>query len=840
MKEAAIATFALGAALKATLVFAAAGLLLAALRRAPASLRHFAGSLTLAGALALPLLGFALPSWELALLPAPAPAAEPVILPATADAAYEADEAVESNGPLAEAARVEHVGYGVTVTAEAEPPPPPPVRVNWTLLAISVWAAGAAFLLSRLLVGIVRMRRLIADSEPASEEMIAAAREAAEALSIESRATVHVSDGTRVAITAGFRRPVLVLPREAAKWSPERTRLVLMHELAHVIRRDWIALIAAEIAVALYWFHPLAWALARQTRRDGERAADDLVLTAGTKPSVYAGHLLAIVRSLKADPAAEPLPAMGAARPSQFEARLRAMLSGAVSHRALGPSQARLAAVMLAAALVTVAALSPWGKSADAAIASSGSAALASLDGADLEGESEAASEEKSTCESKQEKKGEVVTVTAEAMSDSETGEEWSAEPSAEPHATPEPEFVYAISPEPSGTTKLPTGFVQASKKKSKYKSSGDDDHYDRGMSLHRDGDYDAAIQQFQLSLEEGYKPAASAYNIACGHALKGDADEAFAWLKKSALLGFEVYPYAKNDDDFDGIHGDPRWRQLAKMAREWESEGEKVRGQEAERRYADMLSNPATTGDDLYDTGMELHKSGRYDTAAKAWQAAAAKGYRPGTSYYNVACAYSLAGDTDRSLHFLRKGVEEGFDGVDSIARRDEDLDNIRTDPRFPAILEMAKKLELAPWGGRYKGKTVKWDWTGEEGWGESAKEYEAFAHANPQIGRAWFNLGYAKLKIDEPRGAIAAFHKALDLSYRRSTTMYNLACSYARDNQKDAAFSWLNKAMDTGFKPDGMLRHDEDLDNLRGDPRYNELLRRARAMENAKKYED
>jgi beta-lactamase regulating signal transducer with metallopeptidase domain/tetratricopeptide (TPR) repeat protein len=844
MKEAAIATFALGAALKVTVVFAAAALLLALLRRAPASFRHLAGSLTLAGALALPFLGLAVPSWELALLPAPAAAAEHAAIPY--EAADESKfEAVDSSGAeeessAAEPAAVEQFGYGVAVTTNAEPPPPPPVRVPWTPIALTIWGLGSAFLLARLGVGIVRMRRLIAQSEPASDEMVAAAHEAAQSLGIESHAAVLVSDETRVAITAGLRRPVLVLPREAAKWSPERMRLVLMHELAHVVRRDWAALIAVEVAVALYWFHPLAWALARQTRRDGERAADDLVLTAGTKPSVYAGHLLAIVRSLKADPAAEPLPAMGAVRPTQFEARLRAMLSGAVSHRALGAPQARLAAATLAAAIVTVAALSPWGKTADAAInGSEGSAVLASLDGDFSEASSES-TETKSSCNGKsksKEKQEAAGAATVSAELDTPEAEDVDAEAPPDLSDTPEPSFVYAIAPE-APSTPMPTGFVQASKRK--HKSKGNDDHYDQGMSYHRDGDYDEAIAEFQRSIDENYKPAASAYNIACGYALKGDADSAFTWLKKSALLGFEVYPYAKNDDDFDGIHDDPRWRQLSKLAREWEQEGEKVRGQEAERRFADMLSNPSTSGEDLYDTGMELHRAGRYDAAAKAWQAAAAKGYRPGTSAYNVACAYSLAGDTDRALQFLRKGVEEGFDGVDSIARQDEDLDNIRTDPRFPAILQMAKALQLGPWGGKYKGKTVKWDWDGEEGWGESAKEYEAYANANPQLGRAWFNLGFAKLKIDDAKGAIAAFHKALDQNYRRGTTMYNLACSYARDKQKDQAFSWLNKAMDAGFNPHGMMRGDEDLDNLRHDPRYAEVQRRARNIEWSEKDED
>jgi hypothetical protein len=65
----------------------------------------------------------------------------------------------------------------------------------------------------------------------------------------------------------------------------------------------------------------------------------------------------------------------------------------------------------------------------------------------------------------------------------------------------------------------------------------------------------------------------------------------------------------------------------------------------------------------------------------------------------------------------------------------------------------------------------------------------------------------------------------------------MYNLACSYARLDQKDKAFDWLFRALESGFDGDGMLRSDDDLENLRGDPRYRKALEIARARENAEK---
>jgi len=86
-------------------------------------------------------------------------------------------------------------------------------------------------------------------------------------------------------------------------------------------------------------------------------------------------------------------------------------------------------------------------------------------------------------------------------------------------------------------------------------------------------------------------------------------------------------------------------------------------------------------------------------------------------------------------------------------------------------------------------------------------------------------------------PEAAVEAFGKAFSLGYRKPTTLYNLACSHARLDQKDTAFDYLFKALEAGFDAAGTLRGDEDLDNLRDDPRFRKALEMARAR---KKSED
>ena len=116
--------------------------------------------------------------------------------------------------------------------------------------------------------------------------------------------------------------PVLLVPDEASGWEDERRRLVLLHELAHIRRWDWLTQLLAHVACAVYWFNPLVWLAARQMRIERERACDDLVLSSGARASDYAQELLALAAGLS-DSRLSTLVAVPMARRGVLEDRLR-------------------------------------------------------------------------------------------------------------------------------------------------------------------------------------------------------------------------------------------------------------------------------------------------------------------------------------------------------------------------------------------------------------------------------------------------------------------------------------------------------------------------------------
>src|SRR5262249_51182160 len=157
---------------------------------------------------------------------------------------------------------------------------------------------GAFWVLARYAAGTRRVAGILARATPIEDAgTLALVREVAARHGLRRAPRLLMTPETSVALTAGVRNPVVLLPEEPWKWTPERKKLVLLHEMAHVERRDCLSLVLVAAATAAYWFHPLVWALAARLRRDGELACDDAVLASGARASDYAGELLAIFRS---------------------------------------------------------------------------------------------------------------------------------------------------------------------------------------------------------------------------------------------------------------------------------------------------------------------------------------------------------------------------------------------------------------------------------------------------------------------------------------------------------------------------------------------------------------
>jgi hypothetical protein len=186
--------------------------------------------------------------------------------------------------------------------------------------------------------------------------MIAALETARAQLGIERPVTLLIHPNRTIPIVWGIVRYRLLLPAAARDWSAEQLQSVLLHELAHVKRRDMLAQLLAQVACAIHWFNPLVWLAAWRLGVERERACDDLVLASGVRASAYAGHLLDVVTGLSPARWAHSC-GLAMARKSSLEGRLLAVLSGNCNRRRVSVALTAMALLIAAGIAVPVAML---------------------------------------------------------------------------------------------------------------------------------------------------------------------------------------------------------------------------------------------------------------------------------------------------------------------------------------------------------------------------------------------------------------------------------------------------------------------------------------------------
>ena len=326
-------TLLLSLTIKTALLLLAALAAAATLRRRSAAARHWVLTAALVCAFILPLVELLVPAWSLPL---------PTAWSASAAAS---SIRLTSAPPAAPAA-------GRANAADVAPPSPGGTLPKLQAMLGAIWIAGALVGLAVLAAGLWRLRALAAHAEQVSSGPW---RDAADVVSqryaLRSAVRLLYCRHPTMLATWGVMAPAILLPAGAHGWREDRIEAVLHHELAHVVRRDWVIALLAHVLRAVYWFNPLVWIACRRLRHEAERACDDLVLVSGISGAEFATHLLDVAREsvLRGHPWS---PAIAVAHRSMLEGRVRAMLNSRVNRQP--PTAFARAATVAALAVLTM------------------------------------------------------------------------------------------------------------------------------------------------------------------------------------------------------------------------------------------------------------------------------------------------------------------------------------------------------------------------------------------------------------------------------------------------------------------------------------------------------
>jgi beta-lactamase regulating signal transducer with metallopeptidase domain len=188
-----------------------------------------------------------------------------------------------------------------------------PLPPTWAMVgALALWGIAAAFYVSRLALGLRRLRQLVSWSLPFDSERAERMPRWCERRSSGRAAEVRVSGDIAGACAIGFWHPtILVSTSLAAALNEEALESIILHEHAHLQRYDdWAGAVQCVLLGLARW-HPAVQWISRQIDVEREIASDQYVVARDRTALTYARNLAEAAELIAGAPGRAPRLAPG-------------------------------------------------------------------------------------------------------------------------------------------------------------------------------------------------------------------------------------------------------------------------------------------------------------------------------------------------------------------------------------------------------------------------------------------------------------------------------------------------------------------------------------------------
>jgi len=665
---------------------------------------------------------------------------------------------------------------------------------------VRVWLAGCCILLVLHMSGVLRFWRIRRQSRPAGPDVSALVGEAATALGLRRAPSTWISDARLSPMVGGLFSPRLVLP--AVLWKQldaSGRRAILIHELAHLARRDhWVRAVDA-VVTAVFWWHPAAWWARRRVREEAEICCDSWVTwLLPHQRRAYATALLRTQTFVGIRPTLAPTSGIGvvSVRATRLARRLTMVMSDSGRPRA-SLFGLTLALVPVFVAWLAVPVLSCPPQETPHPGFSSGETPAAVASPADLP----------------------AFGPTPTAMGGSYQDYMQTRTPQ------PLPQLVSNLYSQLVGSTM--TAMHQP-----RPRTSDDRDDLEARLerlerqleSLSRQMESLGALRGLRPAVVQRQRtPAPSAAVSGAGgpivarvYRLSGGKLEPLTKLMIREDVPIRVRPI----DDGIEVYATP-------------SQHEALSGFIA-------IIDPSGVGVAVAPRA----RAGVRAEAPRNWAIAPGQAVSDAKLQAQAAKAAAKALDAqrkslERQAEKLREQSERLRERADELKRdqrsdsgaRSEELiakaDAVSRDAqaREKQLAEVERKLDALSDASDSLEDSASDE--SEDDHGEDVvADLRAKAESNEKDGSAWFQLGFALHSAGRYEEAREAFERSAKLDFNRDKALYNIGCGYARQGDSEQAIAWLKKAWDAGFNDASHYKDDDDLKSLRDDPRFQSLI--------------
>jgi bla regulator protein blaR1 len=194
-------------------------------------------------------------------------------------------------------------------------------------LVVTIWALGVVFFVLRLLGGISFIYYLKSRMNfPADEFWLESLQNLAKKAGLSKPIELVESALVRTPMVVGHLKPIIMFPIGIInRLSAEEVEGILAHELAHVMRNDYVVNILQSLVEALFYFHPAVWWLSSQVRNERESCCDDIAIQLCNNNSMGYARALVTAQEMAFFPLSPSL-AFSGQRKTQLSMRIHRIL----------------------------------------------------------------------------------------------------------------------------------------------------------------------------------------------------------------------------------------------------------------------------------------------------------------------------------------------------------------------------------------------------------------------------------------------------------------------------------------------------------------------------------